>query len=145
MLRRRMGDERFFSMLAELTKRFDRLEISTEQFRRLAAGFLPPKSDDPQLEMFFDQWVYGTGIPALKLSYTLEGKAPSLRLAGTVTQSGVNGEFAALAPVEIQVERGRSLTQWVRCSSKPATFTVALKTPPLKVTLDPNHAVLRKP
>src|SRR6185436_7201650 len=69
MLRRRMGDERFFSMLAGLLKRFDRKEVSTDAFRVHAAQFPPPKSPDPDLESFFEQWVYGTGIPTLKLSY----------------------------------------------------------------------------
>ncbi len=50
-------------MLAELVRRYDRKEVTTEQFRGLAAEFLPPKSDDPQLELFFDQWVYGTACP----------------------------------------------------------------------------------
>ena len=44
MLRRRMGDERFFAMLAELLKRYDHQELTTEEFRETAAGFLPPKS-----------------------------------------------------------------------------------------------------
>ena len=145
MLRRRMGDDNFFAMLAAMTKRYDRQEISTEQFRQLAAGFLPPKSDDPQLETFFDQWVYGTGIPSLKMSYTVKGKVPALKLTATVTQSGVPDDFETLAPVEIEIARGRSITRWLRCSSDPATFTMALKAPPVKVVLDPNHAVLRKP
>ncbi len=144
MLRRRMGDARFFEMLAELTRRYDRREISTDQFRLLASEFLPPKSDDPKLETFFDEWVYGTGIPSLKMTYALKGKAPALRLTGTVTQSGVPDDFATLAPVEIQIARGRTVTQWVRCGSDPATFSLPLKAPPLKVTLDPNHAVLRR-
>ncbi len=66
MLRKRMGDQRFLAMLSEILKRYDHASIDTEQFRNLAAQFLPPKSDDPQLESFFGQWVYGTGIPALK-------------------------------------------------------------------------------
>jgi len=145
MLRRRMGDQRFFAMLAEMIKRYDRREISTEQFRQLASEFLPPKSDDPQLETFFDEWVYGTGIPALKLSYSVRGKAPNVRLTGTVTQTQVDDSFATFVPVDIQSPRGRIITQWVRCSNDPGTFTVALSAPPVKVTLDPNHAVLRKP
>ena len=144
MLRRRMGDQRFFSMLDEMLKRYDRADISTEDFRRLAAEFLPPKSDDPQLETFFDQWVYGTGIPALKLTYTVKGKAPSLRLTGAVTQSEVDEDFTVAAPVEIQVTRGKTITEWVSTGSDPAEFSVALAAPPLKVTLDPNHAVLRR-
>ena len=145
MLRRRMGDERFFAMLAELLKRYDRKELSTEQFRETAAGFLPPKTDDPRLEGFFDQWVYGTGIPSLKLTYTLTGKAPALRLVGTLTQSDMDDEdFSTVAPVEIQVARGRTITQWVRSGNTPTSFTVTLDQPPLKVSLDPHYAVLRR-
>ena len=66
---RRLGDDRFIAMLGELRRRYEGKTISTEQFRQLAAEFLPPKSPDPKLEAFFDQWVYGTGIPTLKLSY----------------------------------------------------------------------------
>jgi aminopeptidase N len=144
MLRARMGDERFTSMLAEICKRFDRKEMSTEDFRLAAAGFLPPKSDDPKLETFFGQWVYSTGIPTVRITYTVHGAAPNVRVTGKVTQSDVDEDFTALVPVEIQVARGRSITQWVRTSDAPAQFSVTLKTPPLKVTLDPHHALLRK-
>jgi len=144
MLRRRMGDERFLSMLRELMERYGGKELSTEGFREVAAGFLPPKSDDPKLEAFFAQWVYDTGIPSLKLAWSLKGKAPSLRLVGTLTQSDVGEDFSASVPVEIQVARGRIITQWVRSATDPVTFTVALTQPPLKVALDPHYAVLRR-
>jgi hypothetical protein len=49
-----------------------------------------------------------------------------------------------LAPVEIQVGRGQTITQWVRTGADGVTFTVPLKQPPVKVTLDPHHAVLRR-
>ena len=144
MLRQRMGDERFFSMLAEVIHRFDRRRISTEDFRAVAAQFLPPKSDDPKLESFFDQWVYGTGIPTLKFTYTLKGRAPALKLVGKLTQSDVDDNFSVLAPIEIQLGRGQNITRWVRSSDEPATFTVDLKQAPLKVTLDPHYGVLRR-
>ena len=69
MLRGRMGDQRFLALLAEISKRYDRKDITTEEFRLLAAEYLPPKSDDPKLESFFEQWVYGTGIPTIKLTW----------------------------------------------------------------------------
>ena len=103
MLRRRMGDERFLAMLADLRKEYERKPLSTEEFRMLAARFLPAQSADPQLENFFDQWVYGTGIPLLKLNYTVKGKGAALRLNGTITQSDVPGDFSVLAPVDIQL------------------------------------------
>ena len=144
MLRRRMGDERFFAMLAALLKQYDRKEISNENFRELAAQYLPPKSDDPKLEAFFEQWVNETGIPTLKLNYSIKGKAPALRLVGTLTQSDVGEDFSALTPVEVQLGRGKTITQWIRSSSSPVTFTVPLQQAPLKVTLDPRRAVLRR-
>jgi aminopeptidase N len=139
-----MGDERFLPMLAELLKRFDKKEVSTEQFREHAARFMPPKAEDPKLETFFEQWVYGTGIPSLKLTYTIKGKAPTLKLVGTITQSDVDEDFSTAGPVEIQVSRGRTLVQWVKAGSDPVTFTVPVTQAPLRVTLDPRHAVLRK-
>jgi aminopeptidase N len=139
-----MGDERFLAMLGEAVKRYDRRDISTGDFRELAAEFMPPRSDDANLETFFEQWVYATGIPNLKLAWSLKGQAPALRLVGTVTQSEVDENFSVLAPVEIQVGRGQTITQWVRTGADGVTFTVPLKQPPVKVTLDPHHAVLRR-
>jgi len=144
MLRRYLGDQRFYAMLSEVLKRYDRQEMSTEDFRRVVARFTPPKSDDADLETFFDTWVYSTGIPALKMTYSVKGKAPSLELSGTVTESGVEGDFAALVPVEIRLAGGQTITKWVRCGSDPGTFSVNLKQAPLRVTLDPNRAVLRR-
>ena len=143
MLRRRMGDERFIAMLLDMVRKFDHREITTDEFRQLAAGYLPPHNDDPKLEMFFEQWVNGTGIPSLKLSYVLRGKAPEMRLVGTLTQSDVDPGFSTLVPVEIEVARGQTVTQWVRTGGD-ATFSVPLKQAPLKVTLDPHYAVLRR-
>ena len=144
MLRRRMGDDRFVAMLADLRKEYERKPLSTEDFRLLAARFLPAQSADPQLENFFDQWVYGTGIPSLKLSYAVKGKGSAMRLNGSVTQSDVASDFSVLAPVEIQLGNGKTLTQWVRTGEGAVTFSVAVPQAPVKVQLDPNFSVLRK-
>jgi aminopeptidase N len=144
MLRRRMGDERFLAMLADLRKEYERKPLSTEDFRLLAARFLPVQSADPQLENFFDQWVYGTGIPSLKMSYSVKGKGGATRLNGTVTQSDVASDFDVLVPVEIQLGHGKSLTHWVRTADGQVTFSVGLPQAPVKVLLDPSFSVLRK-
>jgi hypothetical protein len=144
MLRRRMGDERFFSMLAELRRRFERKGIGADDFRLLASEFLPPKSPDPKLEAFFDQWIYSTGIPSLQLKYSLRGKAPNLKLVGTVIQTDVDEEFSVMAPIDIQFGRGKAQTHWVRTGNEPASFTVPLRQPPTKVLLDPGSSILAR-
>ena len=142
MLRRRMGDERFLSFLAELRRRFEWKSVDTESFRLLAAGFLPPKSPDPKLEAFFDQWVYSSGIPTLHMKYALAGKAPALKLTVTVEQSGVDDQFSVAVPVEIQFGKVKPVTRLVRTSNEPAVFTIALRQAPAKVVLDPGNSVL---
>jgi aminopeptidase N len=144
MLRRRMGDARFFEMLAELRRRYEFKSISTSQFRALAAGYLPPKSQDADLGAFFDQWVYGTGIPSLKLAYSVKGSGTTLRLQGTVRQSDVAEDFSVPVPIEIQFAKGKPLTHIVYTGAEPVSFTVPLKQPPAKVVLDPQWSVLRR-
>jgi hypothetical protein len=144
MLRGLMGDERFFAMLSELARRYQWKEIGTEEFRLFAAGYLPPKSGDPKLEAFFDQWIYSTGIPALKMSHSVKGKAPALKVTGTITQADVPEDFSMMVPVEVQFAGRKSETHWVRTSSDPVEFTFPVRALPTKVTLDPHMAVLRK-
>jgi aminopeptidase N len=136
MLRRKMGDAAFLKMLGALRKQFEDKTISTEEFRNFAATFLPPKATDPKLEAFFDQWVYGTGIPELKVDYKISGKAPLWRVTGTVTQKGVGDEFVSEAPVEIQLGKLKSQTVTVRASNEPTPFSVTVKALPTKVSID---------
>ncbi len=144
MLRRRMGDQRFLAMLSGIVKRYDHAPITTDQFRQEAAQALPPKSEDPMLEAFFAQWVYGTGIPTLKFTYTVKGIAPAVKLTGTLTQTGVDEDFSAWTPIEIRFGKGPSITKWIASSSEPAMFTMTLKQTPSKIVLDPQNAVLKR-
>jgi aminopeptidase N len=144
MLRQRLGDAQFVRMLAELRRRYEWKPVDTEQFRLLCAEFLPPHSLDPKLESFFDQWVYGTGIPTLKLTYAVKGKPGAWKLTGTITQSDVSDDFSARVPVEIQTGQGKKVVKQVDTGSDPATFSVPVTTANAKAVLDPAGTVLRR-
>ncbi|MGE5568785.1 MAG: M1 family metallopeptidase [Rhodospirillales bacterium] len=144
MLRRRMGDQRFLEMLGQFRRKYQFQSVTTDQFRRAAAEGLPQGFPDRNLEVFFDQWVYGTGIPSLKLSYSVKGKAPAVRVSGTITQSNVSDEFSTLVPIEIQMRTGAPVVHWVRTASEPVPFSVTVKQAPVRVVLDPNNSVLRR-
>jgi hypothetical protein len=131
MLRRRLGDDRFLKMLAELRRRYEYRAITSEEFRALATGFLPPHSPSDAMDAFFDNWVYATGIPTLKFQSSIRG----LKVSGTVTQSGVDDDFSIEVPVEIQFVKGPPQTIWVRTSNDPVPFSVTLKQTPMKVSL----------
>jgi Peptidase family M1 domain len=139
MLRRRMGDAQFLKMLAELRRRYEWKSVDTEQFRVLCAEFLPKGSSDPKLENFFDQWVYGTGLPALKLTWSVQGT----KLTGTVTQSEVPDDFTVAVPVEIQTGHGKVVRE-VQTSSDPVSFSLPVAPAGAKAVLDPGASVLRR-
>ena len=59
MLRRRLGDDRFLKMLAELRRRYDSRTVSTEQFLALVKEFAPPRAAGVRtfdVDAFFDNW-----------------------------------------------------------------------------------------
>jgi peptidase M1-like protein len=147
MLRRRLGDDRFLKMLAELHRRYVSRAVSTEQFLALVQEFTPPRAPAPgakkfNAEAFFDNWVYATGIPALKLTYTIKGLAPSVKVSGTIEQSDVEDDFSTETPVEIQFVKGPPQTIWVQTSNDGATFSATLKEVPVKVSIPLGRGVL---
>ena len=103
---------------------------------------MPRGSDDPKLENFFEQWVYGTGIPDLKLAHNVAGKAPKLKLRATIIQTGVPDDFSISVPVEITLPGRKPLIQWVRTSSEPVTLSIDVPRKPSKVSLAPGQAIL---
>lgn len=140
MLRRRLGDTAFVKMLAEARRRYEFKTMTTEDFRELCAEFLPKGSADPKLADFFDQWVYGTGMPTIKLTYSVSGR----RLSGTIMQSDVPDNFTVTIPVEIRVGNGKPVVKQVRTSSGSVKFTAEVAGPGAKATLDPGMSVLRR-
>jgi len=138
MLRRRLGDERFFDMLAEMRRRYEFRSISTEDFRALAKEFVPPRTPPDAIDNFFDNWVFSTGIPSLRIKYSVKGT----RISGSVEQSGVSDDFSVDVPVEIHFAKGAPQTVWVRTSNDGATFSATLRQPPLRAAI--GTAVLMK-
>jgi hypothetical protein len=135
MLRRRLGDEAFFKLLAELRRRYEFKSVTTADFEALARELRPIGMAPEVIDTFFDNWVYSTGIPALKLRYTVKGVAPAVKLAGTVGQSGAGDDFALDAPVEVQFAKGAPQTIWVRTAGDERNFTATLRQVPTRVVI----------
>ncbi|MBM3727914.1 MAG: M1 family metallopeptidase [Acidobacteria bacterium] len=144
MLRRQLGDERFLALLADLTKRYRFAPLSTAAFQSAASEQMPATAPDRKLEAFFENWVYGTGVPALKVAHTVRGTAPRVRVTVTVTQTGVGDDFSVDVPVEIQIPRSRPVTRWVRTSNEPATIQLTAAAAPTRVVVDPGNSILKR-
>ena len=133
MLRVRLGDEKFAAMLREACRRYRFQTMSTEQFQHLAEEYTDGHAS---LQEFFDNWVYGTGIPKLKLDYEIHG----LEIKGTVAQTDVTSDFSASVPVTIQYGR-KTKTVWVETGSDPASFSARLPLRPVEAWIDPGDGL----
>ncbi len=142
MLRRHMGDDAFLRMLGELRRRFSGQALTIDQFRRLAAEFLPPKFPDAHLEAFFDHWVYSTGIPAFEFKYQIRGKAPAVRVTGTLSATGVSEEAVFRVPVELYFSKTKKTRHIFRVTTEPTSFELTLSQAPVRVALDPDNSIL---
>jgi hypothetical protein len=136
MLRRRLGDAPFFDMLRELHSRHLRGRITTVDLLRLSTRFQPKGA--PDMEQLFASYVEGTGIPALRLHWKPRRGGVSLELE----QSGVGDEFAVDVPIELDFGRGKLETRWIRTDGARITAEWNLPLAPLRLTLDPRHALL---
>ncbi|HTS47513.1 MAG TPA: M1 family aminopeptidase [Bryobacteraceae bacterium] len=130
MLRRQLGDENFYSLLRDVANRYRLSPISTGQFRELAQAYTAPGSKDRTLRNFFENWVDGTGIPAVKLSYSWSGG----KLSGELSQANVGDDFTALVPVEVQSAKQKAV-YWLPTGSDPIPFKIPLSAPPARVAL----------
>ena len=95
------------------------------------------------VDAFFDNWVYATGIPTLKLRYTVSGVAPAVKLSGSIDQSGAGDDFSMDAPVEVQFAKGPPQTVWVRTTGDDNTFTANLRQVPVRVVI-PDDVLVKK-
>jgi hypothetical protein len=143
MLRRRMGDDAFFKLLAELRRRYEFKLVTTADFQALTRELRPRGLSAEGIDAFFDNWVYATGIPTLKLRYAVSGVAPSVKLSGSIDQSGAGDDFSMDAPVEVQFAKGPSQTIWVRTTGDDNTFSANLRQLPVRVII-PDDVLIKK-
>ena len=144
MLRGVVGDDKFFELLRELCTKYRLQRLSTEEFRAEVARFLPAEYPDTELRDFFEQWVYGTGIPRLHLEHSMKGKGSTLHLSLRLRQEKVPATFRVLAPVEIQTAGGESIVKMMATDGEITEVRVALREKPSQVLLDPGGFLLRE-
>ena len=138
MLRRRMGDTKFNTMLSEFRRRFGLKAATTQDFQYLVREFSPASPE--AVDAFFDSWVRSTGIPSVRARYTTTGRAPSVKVSGSIdydgsSQRGVFSDFSTEIPLEITLPNGQRRIEWVRSGDKNEPFSFTLPQAPTKIAV----------
>ncbi len=108
-------DAKFQLMMRDFIKTHYNQAITTEDFKATVEKHITPKMDidkNGKMDWFFDQWVYGTEVPAYKLEYGLNELDGKTVLSGKITQSGVSDNFAMAVPLYLDFGAG-----WVSIGS----------------------------
>ncbi|MBS1796952.1 MAG: hypothetical protein JSS81_24210 [Acidobacteria bacterium] len=109
--RRGTGDERFQKMMRDFIQTNYNKDVSTEDFKRIVEKHITPEMDidkNGKMDWFFDEWVYGTEMPAYKFNYQVTESNGKILLSGKITQSGVSDKFVMLVPIYLDFGKGFS-------------------------------------
>lgn len=138
---REQPDHRFIAMMQEFTKTYFNQPASTEDFKRIVEKHMTPQMDldgNRRMDWFFNQWVYGTGIPHYDFSYSIVPQPDSntFLLKGRLRQRRVPDSFKM--PVPVYLHQGKKMFRagWIVTTGPETPFEVRLPFKPDKVTIN---------
>ena len=100
------GDARFQTMMQDFVKSYFNEPVSTEDFKHVVEKHMTKEMDvlgNGKMDWYFNQWVYGTQVPAYKLEYSVSNEGV---LTGKITQSGVTDDFIMIVPIYLDMGKG---------------------------------------
>lgn len=141
MLRHVVGDETFFASLAAYREAFQFRTASTEDFQGVAEAVW-----GQDLEWFFDQWIYGIGIPSYRWWWSAteadEFGNSQVTIHVDQIQSGALPTFKM--PIDLSFSDGSNETDVVIWDSLRAQeFNITLDFVPTLLTFDENEWILK--
>jgi hypothetical protein len=143
----RESDKRFIEMMRDFVTTHYNQNVSTEDFKAIVEKHMTPEMDlggNHSMDWFFDEYVYGTEIPRLKLDYQVEPLGNKFLLKLHITQNEVSEKFRMAYPITVETEDKKLMRLGVARltgnSSQDATMTLPFR--PRRVLLCLNEDVL---
>src|SRR3954454_21973130 len=135
MLRNVVGPDNFIKGLKAFIDAYAWKSVSSEDFRKVFE-----RVSNQELRYFFVQWLESSGSPEFKLEYTVFRTQKGFRVVGKVTQDLDTFRM----PVDLRIEtEGNPEDKKVEVTGTSSEFSVDTFGKPKKLTLDPNHVLLR--
>jgi aminopeptidase N len=140
MLRKRLGDAKFFRGLRDYYHAHADANATTEDLRDALE-----KASGQNLHDFFTRWVYGTGHPIYQMSWSWKSVTEkNVTVTITLDQIQAGDPFLDPVPVEL-VTRGIGTSRvMITPTGKTTTAQFTLPRQPETVTLDPDETLLKE-
>jgi tetratricopeptide (TPR) repeat protein len=135
MLRSVVGDANFKKGLHTFIDKYSWQSANSEDFRKVME-----QVSGQELRYFFIQWLESSGSPEFKLEYTVFRTQQGFRVVGKINQDLDTFRM----PVDLRIEtEGNPEDKVIEVTGTSSEFSVDTFGKPRKLTLDPNHVLLR--
>lgn len=112
-------------------------------YQRMPDTAIGRKFQIKDLDWFFQEWVYRTGLPSYAFDYHLLPQPNgSFVLEGTLYQDDVPAGWFMPLPLQFEFGKGRKGLVVILAHAPQAPLKIKVPEPPSKVELDPDHWVL---
>jgi tetratricopeptide (TPR) repeat protein len=136
MLRSVVGDDDFRKGMHAFLDKFSWQSATSDDLRKA----MEKVSGGQDLRYFFIQWLESSGSPEFKLDYTILRTQQGFRIVGKINQDLDTFRM----PVDLRIEtEGNPETKRVEVTGTSSEFSLDTFGKPRKVTIDPNHVLLR--
>jgi len=134
MLRELMGEPNFRKGIQSYYRKYFNTNATTADFR-----FEMEQASGLDLQNFFSQWLYQSGMPTIKGQWTWDDKKKEVKITLEQTQS-TSFQF----PLEIEIVSGKESQEIKKfnVSTRQSLFTFALQSRPTTITFDPGTTLL---
>ena len=135
MLRNIIGDAAFKKGLHAFMDKYSWQSVTSDDFRKVME-----QAANQDLRYFFVQWLESSGSPQFKLQYTILRTQKGFRVVGKIDQDLDTFRM----PVDLRIEtEGNPEDKKIEVTGTSSEFSVDTFGKPRKLTLDPNHVLLR--
>ena len=145
MMRQMLGDQAFMAYTRNLVKSLFWKRAKTSDFIDVLEQTLGKENmlalfGKDNMQWFFDQWIYGTGVPSYEYGYEISGNTAKVKIKHTGAQ------FRTRIPIWVYPESGDKYAIPVLLTGeKPIEeFDLTLRGPAKKLVLDEFGSVLTK-
>ncbi len=135
MLRRKIGDEKFWAGIREYYATYREGTALSEDLREVMEAV-----SGTELDGFFQQWLYEPAHPRLRLTWAYD--APAKVLSVTVDQTQPGRPFSVDLDLGLTFADGSSRVETIAIDGPSRSATIPLDTAPVGVALDPDTWLL---
>jgi len=130
------NDDVFWEMMEDFVGEHKYERASTDDFIRVAEQHM-----GGGLDWFWNQWLYGTEIPIVRWSHSVDRAEDGSYLL-TVKAEQDNTDYVMPIPVYVHMKDGKTLDAPLIMQGKTGEMKVKLRSKPSSVTLNDNHEAL---